>query len=278
MAQKLWDDQVAARVERYERLEFDFPERTLAGKVILAPGGAGGLGAATVALLVREGARVVVGYRENRARAERLATVLNERGAGSVVCVAGDLRTAEARERLLEAAEKTAGELYGLVSFVGDPARVDFSRLDETAMRDSLENNYISPFLLAKSFGERLLSLKVAGSVVFLATMQAVAPFEGSVNYAAPKAALLHAARILARQWGSLRVNVVAPGVTLSGMALGSIQAGKYDHYVRDNIIGRFGYPEDAARVIRLLLEPDNYLTGQVITVDGGLTLRRGLR
>lgn len=268
----------AERVARYERFEFEFGEHSLAGKVVLAPGGAGGLGAATVALLVQEGARVVVGYRENRGRAERLAAALNERGPGEVVCIAGDLRGADARERLLGAAEKTAGELYGLVSFVGDPARVDFSRIDEKAMHESLENNYVAPLLLAKLVGERLLARKVAGSLVFLATMQAVAPFEGSVNYAAPKAALLHAARILARQWGSLRVNVVAPGVTLSGMALGSIQTGKYDSYVRDNIISRFGYPEDVARVIRLLLEPDNYLTGQVITVDGGLTLRRGLR
>ena len=278
MPSMFWDEQLAALVARYERFEFDFPERTLRGKVILAPGGAGGLGAATVALLVQEGARVVVGFRENRGRAERLAAALNERGRGSVLCVEGDLRTANARERLLEAAEQTAGELHGMVSFLGDAARVDFSRLDEKSLHESLENNYVAPLLLAKLVGERLLSRKVAGSLVFLATMQAVAPFEGSVNYAAPKAALLHAARILARQWGSLRVNVVAPGVTLSGMALGSIQSGKYDSYVRDNIISRFGYPEDVARVIRLLLEPDNYLTGQVITVDGGLTLRRGLR
>ena len=84
---------------------------------------------------------------------------------------------------------------------------------------------------------------QVAGSLVFLATMQ-----------------------------------VVAPGVTQAGMALTSVQSGKYDAYVRDQIIPRFGRPEDVARVVRLLLEPDNYLTGQVITVDGGLTLRRGLR
>lgn len=278
MGSKLWDERLAALASRFERFEFDFPERSLHGKVVLAPGGAGGLGAAAVALLVRDGAHVVVGYRKNRARAERLAAVLNERGPGKVVCVEGDLRTGDARERLLEAADGTGGELYGLISFLGDPARVEFSRLDENALQDSLASNYIAPLLLAKLVGERLLARKVGGSLVFLATMQAVAPFEGSVNYAAPKAALLHAARILARQWGSLRVNVVAPGVTLAGMALGSIQSGKYDSYVNDGTVPRFGRPEDVARVIRLLLEPDSYITGQVITVDGGLTLRRGLR
>ena len=54
-----------------------------------------------------------------------------------------------------------------------------------------------------------------------------------------------------------------------------SIEAGKYDPYVERGAIPRFGRPEDVARVVRLLLEPDSYITGQVITVDGGLTLRR---
>jgi NAD(P)-dependent dehydrogenase (short-subunit alcohol dehydrogenase family) len=58
-------------------------------------------------------------------------------------------------------------------------------------------------------------------------------------------------------------------------MARASIDAGKYDRYVERGVIPRFGRPEDVAKVVRLLLEPDSYITGQVITVDGGLTLRR---
>jgi glucose 1-dehydrogenase len=203
---------------------------------------------------------------------------MNARGTGRVHCVQGDLRQPRARDHLVKAAAERTGEIYALVNFLGDPARVDFARLDEEALQNSLAINYVAPLLLARQVGEHMRERQLSGSLVFLATMQAVAPFESSVNYAAPKAALVHAARVLARQWGSLRVNVVAPGVTLSGMALSSVQSGKYDHYVRDRIIPRFGRPEDVARVIRLLLEPDNYLTGQVITVDGGLTLRRGLR
>jgi pteridine reductase len=266
------------RADRYGRFQFDFPSRTLAGKVILIPGGSGGLGAATVALLAGEGAQVVVGYHQNTDRAERLAAALEGDGKGSVHCVQADIHQAEGRDRLLAAATGL-GELYGLVSFVGDPARVDFNQLDDAALHNSFNTNYIAPFLLAKLAGEHMLSHQTAGILVFLATMQAVAPFEGSINYAVPKAALVHAARILARQWGpSLRVNVVAPGVSMAGMALKSIQSGKYDSYVKDKIIPRFGRPEDVARAVRFFLEPDNYITGQVLTVDGGLTLRRGIR
>ncbi|MBI4466807.1 MAG: SDR family oxidoreductase [Acidobacteria bacterium] len=277
MPSQFWDEQLAARAGRYARFEFDFPPRTLAGKVIIAAGGAGGLGAATAALLVEEGAQVVVGYHRNRARAEQLGAALNTRGPGRVESVEGDLRDPRGRRNLVEAAAGLTGEIYALVSFLGDPARVDFAALDESQLEDSLSTNYVAPLLLAKLVAEHMHARNLAGSLVFLASMQAVAAFEGSVNYAGAKAALVHAARVLATQWGTLRVNVVAPGITLVGMGRTSIEAGKYDRYVRAKAIPRFGWPEDVARVIRLLLEPDNYITGQVITVDGGLTLRRHL-
>jgi NAD(P)-dependent dehydrogenase (short-subunit alcohol dehydrogenase family) len=108
--------------------------------------------------------------------------------------------------------------------------------------------------------------------------MQATYPFEGSLAYASPKAALLHAARVLAKEYGGkpdIRVNVVAPGATSAGMARASIEAGKYDPYVERGVVPRFGRPEDVARAVRFFLEPDSYTTGQVLTVDGGLTLRR---
>ena len=112
-------------------------------------------------------------------------------------------------------------------------------------------------------------------SIVLLATMQAFTAFSSSLNYAAPKAALVHAARVLAKQWSRVRVNVVAPGATVAGMAEASVSAGKYDAFVQRGAISRFGRPEDVARAARFFLEPDNYTTGQVLVVDGGLTLRR---
>jgi pteridine reductase len=265
----------AARASRYQRSEYEFPERTLAGRVVVAAGGAGGLGAATVTLLVREGATVVVGYRKNRSRAEQLSATLNHRGPGRVHLVEGDLCQASARDRLVRTAA-AQGDIYALVNFLGDPARVDFAALDEAAMQQSWATNYIAPLLLARQVGQHMLEHKTSGALVFLATMQAVAVFESSINYAGAKAALLQAARVLAKQWGpQIRVNVVAPGVTMVGMAEASIESGKYDGFVKEKVIPRFGRPEDIARLIRLLLEPDNYITGQVITVDGGLTLRR---
>jgi NAD(P)-dependent dehydrogenase (short-subunit alcohol dehydrogenase family) len=114
------------------------------------------------------------------------------------------------------------------------------------------------------------------GSIVILGTMQAAAVFPNSTAYAAQKAALVHAARILAKELRgqtNIRVNVVNPGVTTAGMAQASVASGKYESYLTQGAIPRYGKAEDIARAIRFFLEPDNYITGQVLTVDGGLTL-----
>jgi NAD(P)-dependent dehydrogenase (short-subunit alcohol dehydrogenase family) len=151
---------------------------------------------------------------------------------------------------------------------------VAFESLDQRAMQASLEANYLGPVLLAKELGAAMEQR--GGALVLLASMQAVTTFPSSLNYAAPKAALMHAARILAQQWASVRVNVVAPGATVAGMGGSSVSAGKYDSYIQSHAIPRFGRPEDVARAVRFFLEPDSYTTGQVLVVDGGLTLSRG--
>jgi pteridine reductase len=106
--------------------------------------------------------------------------------------------------------------------------------------------------------------------------MQAVSLWAGSTAYAGQKAALVHAARILAKECRGatdIRVNVICPGVNQAGMAAASIASGKYDRFLNENVLPRFGRADDVARAVRFLLEPDNYITGQVLTVDGGLTL-----
>jgi NAD(P)-dependent dehydrogenase (short-subunit alcohol dehydrogenase family) len=259
-------------------IDFDFDDLSLTEKVVLVAGGTGGLGSATVALLARDGATVVAGYLHNRERAEALKQALEARYACKIHLVGGDISTADVRAHYIETADALGAGLYGMVCFTGDPARVKFEDVTELDLQDSMQKNYVAPLLLARDAASRMIKRGNNGSIVMLSTMQAVAAFESSINYAGPKTALIGAARIMAKQWGGsegVRVNVVAPGVNRAGMALKSIETGKYDFYIEQKIIPRFGRPEDVARVVRLLLEPDNYITGQVITVDGGLTLRR---
>ncbi|MBM3814932.1 MAG: SDR family oxidoreductase [Acidimicrobiia bacterium] len=236
----------------------------LIDREIVLAGGSGGLGTAAVELLAAEKARLVVSYLSNEERARNLA--------GVATIVQADLLSAQDRKRLLDAAPR----LYGLVVFAGNPARVKGEQGMEEAMRLSHDVNYLGPILLAREAAERMKSAWQPGAIVLISTMQAAALFAGSTAYAAPKAALAHAAQILAKECRgavNIRVNVICPGVNQAGMAEASIASGKYDRNIKDGVIPRFGHAADVARAARFFLEPDNYITGQVLTVDGGLTL-----
>jgi NAD(P)-dependent dehydrogenase (short-subunit alcohol dehydrogenase family) len=233
-------------------------------KTVILAGGSGGLGSTVARLAAAHGYKPVIGYLRNHARATVLASELN------APLVGGDIAEATVREQLIDAA-RSSGELYGLVVLSGDPARVPIEKASMEDLVASMRVNFGGPVLLARDVAAALGEQD--GSIVLTSTMQGVGVFAGSTVYAAPKAALVHAAKIFAKQW-KVRVNVVAPGVNNAGMAEQSVQSGKYDPFLERQIVPRFGRPEDIARAILFLLEPDNYITGQVLTVDGGLSLK----
>ena len=231
---------------------------TLRGLEIVLAGGAGGLGSETARLLAAEGARVIVGFKSDGERASALASIATP--------VQADLTDPAGRAKLLDAAPS----LYGLVVFSGRPAR------SEDQLEESLAVNFAAPIRLALEAASRMRAAGTHGAIVLISTMQTTAVFPNSTAYAAPKAALVHAARILAKECrgpADIRVNVISPGVNDAGMARASIASGKYAAYLESGAIPRYGRALDVARTVRFLLEPDNYITGQVITVDGGLTL-----
>jgi NAD(P)-dependent dehydrogenase (short-subunit alcohol dehydrogenase family) len=147
-------------------------------------------------------------------------------------------------------------------------------------MQDSFLKNASAPLHSAKYFGLKLRGASRSGAIVLFSSMQGVYPFEGSLYYGTAKAALAHGAQILAKDFGGVpfvRVNVIAPGVNQAGMAEESIRKGKYEKYIEQGIISRYGQAENISRLVMFLLDPDLYMTGQTILYDGGLTLRRDL-
>jgi NAD(P)-dependent dehydrogenase (short-subunit alcohol dehydrogenase family) len=245
------------------------------GQTVILAGGSGGIGAALADWVASRGGIPVIGCRSNAERARSLAARIEQRHAVAAPVVVGDVLEPGVREALWAAAAGV-GDLYGLVPLVGEPARVAIEDATVEDFLDSTRINFVAPMLLARDFAARVGGHDA--SIVLVSTMQAVGIFPGSTLYAAPKAALIHAMKILAHQWGGsarLRVNAVAPGVTTSGMAEKSVGDGKYDPFIENDVITRFGRAGDVAEAIGLLLRPDSYITGQLITVDGGLTLRK---
>src|SRR5688572_30162898 len=217
-------------------------------KTLIIAGGSGGLGSAVARLAAERGYKPVIGYLSNHDRAATLASELK------APAVPGDIVEASVRERLIQTA-KSEGDLYGLAVLSGHPARVPIETASIDDLEASMRVNFGGPVLMARDFVQALGDQD--GSIVLTATMQGVGVFAGSTVYAAPKAALVHTAKILAKQWKT-RVNVVAPGVNNAGMAAQSVQSGKYDAYLERKVVPRFGRPEDVAKAILLLLEPDN--------------------
>ena len=223
----------------------------LDGLQIVLAGGAGGLGSATAELLQQERAKVIVGSRSHGVQA--------------------DITNAEERERLLDAAP----DMYGLVVFTGIPARGG----DATMLRESFRVNCEGPILLAREAAARMTERGTQGAIVMLSTMQAVALFPGSTAYAAAKAALQHSARILAKECRgsvSIRVNVIAPGSTITDM--NSEKSGKTQAEAEQEIamtaLRRQGLPEDIADATAFLATDDaRWVTGAWIDVSGGIRL-----
>ncbi|HEX4807935.1 MAG TPA: SDR family oxidoreductase, partial [Bryobacteraceae bacterium] len=230
---------------------------------ILLVGGSGGLGRASARLLAQDGGDLIVSFHRNRERAEELRHVAQ--------IVQADITETGGRKQLLD----RAGDLDSLVVFTGNPARVTSNGQAPEMLQVSHDVNYMGPILLAREAAGRMQRHQTAGAIVLFSTMQGVSLFPNSTVYAGAKAALIHAARILAKEMrgDNIRVNVIAPGVMAAGMAEASIASGKYDRYLHERAIARFGKPEDIARAVQFLLAPDNYITGQVLSVDGGITL-----
>lgn len=244
--------------------------RNFAGREIILAGGSGGLGSEVAPILSKDGAKLIVSFChiENKPRADALSPI--------ATIIQADVTNVDDRKRLLDAAPN----LYGLVVLTGIPARAPAGATTQKSLEkvweESLSVNYTGSIQLAREAVARMREHGMPGSVVLMGTMQAEAVFSGATAYAGAKAALIHAGRILAKEARGkqeVRVNIISPGVTNAGMAKASVAANKYKMYLDAGLVSRYGRAEDIARAIRFFLEPDNYITGQHLVIDGGLNL-----
>lgn len=249
------------------------------GKSFLIAGGTGGLGREVVLQLAEYKCSLMIVHSEENQKFQDLKARLQGKKA-RVQYYQCDFTKADEINDAVDIFFEQEKEPYALVNLIGDASRVDWKQAQISQMQDSFLRNASAPLHSAKVFGLKMKNAGRDGAIVVFSSMQGVYPFEGSLYYGAPKAALIQGAKILAKEFGGhpfIRVNVVAPGVNQAGMAEESILKGKYSKFVDQDIIPRYGAAGDIGRLVLFLLDPELYMTGQVILYDGGLTLRRDL-
>ncbi|MFO0690286.1 MAG: SDR family oxidoreductase [Myxococcota bacterium] len=251
---------------------------SLAGRgVVVVGAGGGGIGTAIVRMVASEGAFVTAVDRDAAALDQAMAAVESV-GARGQRCLL-DAGTAEGAREIMAVAARGGAPLHGLVNVVGGlPSDRWSSLLDysEETLDLLLRSNLKVAFQTSQAFARALSAAKQPGSIVQIATIAALQGMPYGAGYATSKAALLALARTMALEWGPLgiRVNAVAPGTIQVPKNAGSGETAQ-DRAVIP--MGRRGRPEDiAGAVLYLLSDLAAWVTGQLIPVDGGASIRPG--
>jgi ketoreductase RED2 len=245
------------------------PTERFTGKVVLVTGSSSGIGAACARAFAGEGARVVVNSSSSTEAGQAVASSLP-----GAFYVQADISREDDCRRLVDTVVRQAGRLDVLVNNAGVTEVIPHHDLDavtDAVFRRILDVNVLGTWNLTRLAMPALRS-SGDGAVVNITSVAGVRPTGSSIPYAASKAALNHLTALVANVVGpAVRVNAVAPGLIRTPWTAG--WGPLHEAMAERAPLARSGEPEDVAQVV-LDVAAARYLTGQVVVVDGGLTLR----
>jgi 3-oxoacyl-[acyl-carrier protein] reductase len=245
----------------------------LSGAGALVTGASGGIGSAVARELAAEGARVAVHFHRNRAAAEALAAEIGG------VALAADLRDEAQADALVPAAVDALGRLDACVANAGvwPSEDVPVARLPLERWRATLDANLTATFLTARAY-LRHVEAAGDGALVMVASTAGLFGEAGHADYAAAKAAIAHGLALslkneVVRTAPRARVNVVAPGWTVSPMTAEDLTEETVAQVTATMALAKVAEPEDVARAVAYLCSSRaaGHVTGQVVTVAGGM-------
>lgn len=250
-------------------MESETASNNLKGKTVLVTGAARRVGAALAERLHAEGMNVVLHYRRSEREAARLCTKLNHRRRDSATLAQTDLADVDGFDSLIKAALQW-GSLDLLVNNAAVFAPTPVGNVTEVEWDDMLTTNLKAPFFLSQAAAPYLR--RNHGSIINIVDIYGQRPLREHTVYSVSKAGLDMLTRSLARELGpDVRVNGIAPGVVLwpeKGID------GKAKKAILDRTaLQRAGSPEDVADAVLYLTRDAGYITGQILTVDGGRSL-----
>ncbi len=244
---------------------------SMKGKTAAVTGGSRGIGRAICLELARRGANVVFSYAGNEVAAAETLAALKELGA-EARAVQGSVADPVAVKALMDTAVKELGGLHILVNNAGITRDNLAMMLKEEDFDAVIETNLKGAFLCMKAAARPMMKARW-GRIINLSSVVALRGNPGQINYCASKAGLIGMTKSLARELGGrgITVNAVAPGYIATDMTAALPEAARAA--MLDSIpAGRAGTPEDVAAAVAFLASDEaGYITGQVLSVDGGM-------
>ena len=245
------------------------PETPLSGKTALVTGAAVRVGRTIALTLAGAGCDIVLHYRASRREAQDTARAIESLGRRAAP-LAADLSRPEDCRRLVRSAVESVGELDFLVHSASNFHRASLQETTEEVWDDALAVNARAGFLLAREAAPMLV--RRGGRVVLISDLMAAEPPRNYLAHAVSKAAVEGLVRALAAELApAVSVNGIAPGTILVPEGTPPQEASRY---AKKTLLQRNGDPDDIARTVLFLLAGPAFLTGQILRVDGGQSIR----
>lgn len=245
----------------------------LEGKVALVTGGSRGIGRAIVKALADEGASMAINYQQNeKAAREALGMVEAEGGRG--IIVRADVADRQSCDRMILETIDYYGRIDILINNAGITRDNIMVMMKQEEWEDVININLTGVFNCCQAIIRPLLKQKSGGRIVNISSIAGIYGNSGQANYAASKAGVIALTKSLSKELGSrgITVNAIAPGFIETEMT-----AQLSDRIQKESLkripLGKIGKPEDVAAAVLFFVADADYITGQVLPVDGGLVL-----
>jgi 3-oxoacyl-[acyl-carrier protein] reductase len=245
----------------------------LDGKVALITGGSRGIGRAIVETLAADGVDVTFFYRGNTAAADEVVAAAGAAGQ-RVAAVQVDICDPRACETAVEALVDTRGAIDILVNNAGVVRDNVLTGMSDNEVKEVIDTNVGGVFNVTRAVAPFMVSRR-RGTIVNLSSVSATRGGRGQTNYAASKGAIEAFTRALAVELAPrrIRVNAVAPGVIETEMSQ-AVRDATGDEVKSRILLRRFGQPQEVANAVWFLVSQlSDYMTGQVVHVDGGFKM-----
>ncbi len=244
----------------------------LTSKVALITGAARRIGAAIARTLHEAGMNVILHYNASEEAAIHLSEELNAIRPHSAIAIRADLQLLESENALINQATEVWGRLDALVNNASRFYRTEMGKVTEYAWNDLMGSNLKAPFFLSQAAAPQLAKTK--GTIVNITDICVEKPLRDYAIYSVSKSGLDMLTKVLAKELGpDIRVNAVAPGSILWPEGKNSLSDSDKQKIINKITLQRAGQPEDIAKAVLFFVRDADYITGQVLMVDGGRML-----